>query len=175
MKERPEYLEEASSKDMPAVLVTDITDTADKIAGIKIKKKAIEAEVKKLGKEIKEMCKQAAELMAQAGVNDFTTAEGNRITAALFIHGKLANGGAFYSYLKERGEEGLVNVAITGELFELFQQFYKDTQGADLSLGQADFTLHWSRLDSYLRERQEAKEAMPDGVEVATYDTVIIK
>ena len=160
---------------MPEVLISDITAITDKLATAQHEKKLLEGQAKKIGKQIVDLKKEAAELMAQAGVNDFTTDEGNRISAALYIHGKIVDGDAFYGYLKERGEEGLVNISITGELFELFGQFFADTQGRPLGPGEAEFACHWSRLDSYLRERQAAEEQMPGGIDVDVYDTVVIK
>ena len=172
MQKKPSYITEAGPDAMPDVMVGDITEATDRIADMQALKKRLRAEGTMLEAKIKKEKQLASDLMAQAGVNSFETQAGHKITAALYMHGKIADGDALYAELRVRGEEGLLKVALSGEAYQAYLTWLEE-QG--VAAPPSVFSCHSARLDSYLREREEAEEAMPVGVDVTSYDTVIVK
>jgi hypothetical protein len=169
MGKKPAYVREEVPLERDDEKTGELAKLVKEVVALQDRKEHLEGELKQLSHDISEREALAQSVMDDAGIDEFKTAEG-QAKKRQFINGRIVDDSKFYAELLKRGEAGLVQVALGGEMLETYREWYERKYKQKLT--NIKLSVHHKRLESYLRERGDET---PSGVEVTRHIKVDIR
>jgi hypothetical protein len=173
MKAKPAYINEEQPVEQSEKGLKELATLIDEVSTFQSDEAALDKRIKEIGRKIIEREGLALELMEDAGVSEFSTELGNSAKKREFINAKIADNALFLKDLQERGEEGLVQIGVSGALYKDFEDFFKQKHNRTFDANEVQLKVHPQSLKSYVKERGE--DNAPAGLNINRYLTVKIK
>jgi len=172
MKSKPDYIRDEQTLETDESKLDDLRTLVKEVVKLQQRKEAADKKAKEISSQIAEREALALSLMDDAGIAEFKTKEGHSAYKREFVTPSITDDAAFLAELKERGEAGLVQIGISGAIFEEFEAFFKKKHKRDLDASEVKLRVHHKTLQSYCKERGDDK---PKGVSVKQHITVKIR
>jgi len=169
---KPDYVPEMKSDSVSESTLKEMAGMVKRIAKNQEKLAKADKKVKDIKTEIQTEKELLSDSMETSGLMQFTTSDGTKARVLEHIGTKIIDPLALYENLKERGEQSILKVAISGSHFDDFRQYLVE-RGTDYDReGDVDVTCHHKRLSAYVREREE--DEIP-GLKISRSTSVSVK
>ena len=173
MKAKPKYIKDEAPVEQEEKELGDLVIIIDEAAQLQQEKEGLNKRIKDINAQMAERESLALELMEDAGIGEFKTESGHFAKKREFVNAKIEDNAKFLADLQERGEEGLVQIGVSGVIYADFESYFKSVHGREFSANEVKLTVHYQRLQSYVKERGEENE--PEGLNINRFLTVKIK
>jgi len=173
MKTKPGYIKDEAPVEVADKELDKLVIIVNEAAQLQQEKEGLNKRIKDIDEALAEREGLALDLMEDAGIGEFTTESGHSVKKREFVNAKIKDNAKFLADLQARGEEGLVQIGVSGVIYADFESYFKSVHGREFGANEVKLSVHYQTLQSYVKERGEENE--PDGLDINRYLTVKIK